>query len=695
MIPTVDDLKSDVMVHKFGDLFNPPGLTNFWGAVQSDIDVTGIRSINFPPFGCSDTITCGLYVNDKYFPSTGVPVKIVWYADKIVREADYMGVKFKSITILPMKKKSVLVQLHLENRSGSNKEIEVRLGISASVTKAVKPWNEPFPPNENDNKIEIDTKRNALLFSARHSAAYSLQGILPKADKVDKNNLRLKLSLNAGDKRTITYVNLIGDNLEEVQNEFDQLINNAGNFIEETKNEWNEELRAAFTPGNSRFSGFMPELETTDKDILKIYNLGILGLIYFKRDTPYSVFGRAYDTLMPRYWQSVTFIWDYALSSFAHALLDPVVMKKYLELWMAMDIHKHFGIEYLTGSPVGPWYSVNDFALTWISKNYLRWTGDTAWLMKEITDKNQSKQNVIDYIIKYAHNWHQFKTKNGLADYGGINNLLECVSTYIHEVASLNAGNIFNLRTAAELLEAQGDLKRSNEFYSEADSLVKEVNKLYVDEKGYWNARFPDGDLVEVRHCYDLITILNTIACDLSEKQREEMMEFFIRELQTKTWMRALSPGDNNVMFSVRPDHQWNGAYPAWPAQAVTGLYKIGKADFAFKWLKGLAKSANQGPFGQAHFVDDVVDPESGGARKASPEGPFICDWTVSSSGSWTNIIIESIFGVEASIYKGISSNPQFGEFDPSAELKNLSYQGKLYNVNKNGLVEIKLRQKI
>src|SRR5690606_3843626 len=120
-------------------------------------------------------------------------------------------------------------------------------------------------------------------------------------------------------------------------------------------------------PGNSRFSGSMPELETTDKEIAKLYNMGILGLIYFKRDNPYSVIGRTYDTLMPRYWQSVTFIWDYALSSFAHALLDPAVMNKYLEHWMKMDIHSHFGSEYLTGGPVGPWYSVNDFAMMTIA----------------------------------------------------------------------------------------------------------------------------------------------------------------------------------------------------------------------------------------------------------------------------------------------------------------------------------------
>ena len=477
------------------------------------------------------------------------------------------------------------------------------------------------------------------------------------------------------------------DSVEDLQNTYDEITNNFKDIIKIVHDEWNEEIKAAFTPGNSRFSGSMPLLETTDREISKLYNMGVLGIIYFKRDNPYSVLGRTYDTLMPRYWQSVTFIWDYALSSLTHALLDPEVMNKYLEHWMLMDVHKHFGTEYLTGGPVGPWYSVNDFAMMTISKNYLSWSGNLKWLEKEL--KNDStEEKVKNYLLKYSSNWKQFKTASGLADYGGINNLLECVSTYIHEVASLNAANVFNMRVGSEIASLLGNRELSKTLLNEAEQLIPEIQKLYVNGKGYWNTRFPDNRLVEVRHCYDFITILNSITDDLSEKQKTEMTRFFINELQTPTWMRALSPGDDNVMFSVRPDHQWNGAYPAWPAQAVTGLYKIGQGDLAFKWLKGIARTANQGPLGQAHFVETAVDPESGGARKSTPDGPYICDWTVSSHGSWTNIIIESIFGVEASMSNGIKANPDFGQFDPKAELKNLPYQGKLYHVNKKGIIK-------
>ena len=109
--------------------------------------------------------------------------------------------------------------------------------------------------------------------------------------------------------------------------------------------------------------------------------MGALGVVYFRRDSSFSVLGRTYDTLMPRYWQTVTFIWDlFPEHAGVHALLDPGVMRKYLEHWMCTDTHKHFGTEYLTGGPVGNWYSVNDFAMVSMVREYTRWTGDVDWL---------------------------------------------------------------------------------------------------------------------------------------------------------------------------------------------------------------------------------------------------------------------------------------------------------------------------
>ena len=113
-IPKVESMRSIVMTHKFGDLFDPPGLTNQWGCAQAAMDVTAIRSIAFPPYaqgemnvaplGAGGELMTGvLYVDGEYFASTKTPIEFVWQADQIRRRSVYKGLELSSVTIVPFK----------------------------------------------------------------------------------------------------------------------------------------------------------------------------------------------------------------------------------------------------------------------------------------------------------------------------------------------------------------------------------------------------------------------------------------------------------------------------------------------------------------------------------------------------------------------------------------------------------------
>jgi hypothetical protein len=408
-----------------------------------------------------------------------------------------------------------------------------------------------------------------------------------------------------------------------------------------------------------------------------------MSALYFKRTTPHSVYGTTYVTLLPRYWETATFLWDISLSAMLLALLDPVVLRRMMETWMTLDIHQHFGTEFLTGVGIGPWYSVNDFAMSRMAKEYLRWTGDQAWLDKEV-----GGVKVLDRLVSYAEHWRALDTnKHGLADYGGVNNLLEAVSSYVHEVAGLNAANVYNLRFAAELLDYKNQKEKAAAMRKEAEELGRCVNQLYVDGRGIWRCRQPDGSYNEVHHCYDFGTTLVTIGDLMKPKQKTEMVRFFRAELQTPTWMRALSTKDLDVTFSIRPDHQWTGAYTAWPALALSGLFIAGERDLAFDWMKGLARTTMQGPIAQAHFTESFLAPEAnGGAIKAPSDQPFINDWACVSGCNYLEPVVQNIFGIQAGLFGKIEAQPDFGRYDEKAELRDINYQGKTYTATKQGI---------
>ena len=262
---------------------------------------------------------------------------------------------------------------------------------------------------------------------------------------MERNSFRYAVQLEPGAQWHFYYVNAIGENINEAGTVYEALIRDVAGELARVRSNWNTELRALFTPGNDRYSGQLPLLLTEDADIRKLYWMGALGVAYSKRYHPLSVHGRTYDTLMPRYWQSAMVLWDYSLSASVHALLDPAVMRASLERWMRMDVHKYFGTEYLTGSGIGPWYAVNDYAMVSMAYTYLRWSGDLAWLKHRI-----GHTSIQEFLSQYALNWKQFKQPSGLAGYGTLYNLLECVSSYTHEIAALNAANVFSMRVVAD-----------------------------------------------------------------------------------------------------------------------------------------------------------------------------------------------------------------------------------------------------
>jgi hypothetical protein len=697
-LPTLDELASDPLVHGPADLFSPPALTNFLGGVQAAIDPVALWNLNMPPLACGDIEAGRLFLDGWVVAALGAPITFRWRPDRIERSVTARGLEVTSTTVLAWHEPAAIVRFRIRNVGGEARRVRLGVGFQGSIARSTEPWHSAQPPSEqapnvltdgmdhgrtaDSAGVAVDGSRGTVLFTAPSGAA-SIQGVVPVAERVDEHGAWWAVELRPGETWEGAFVHAIADDAGGAREIYDGLAADVDGEIDRVEREWAAELEAAFTPGNDRYSGSLPVLESDDPDLRRLYYLGALGVIYFKRDSPFSAVGRAYDTLLPRYWATCTYIWDYSLSSLVHALLDPAEMRGQLERWMALDAHACYGSDWLTGKPVGVWYAVNDHAMTQLIDQYLRWSGASSWLDTSLR-LPAGPSTVRLQLERYATAWRDLASPNGLADYGGVNNLLECVSSYIHEVAALNAANVWNLRTAADHLGG-ADPGLAIRLRAEAGELMARLWALYAEGEGFFNARMPDGQLRAVRHCYDLLQALNLIPEEIDERRRSEMVTFFETQLQTPNWMRALSPIDPDAITSVRPDHQWNGAYTAWPAWVANGLFRIGRERLASDWIRGLARTANQGPFAQAHFVEEFAPGEGGGALKAPSGWPYINDWACSSGGAWTRLIIEGVFGVEAGLDE-IAARPRLDFLDPDARLTGLRFRDRLVSVDRSGV---------
>lgn len=697
-IPAVDDLAADPVSHHYDDLIAPSGLTNLLGTVRVDHDLTQVSAVTFPPVSQGLTATGTLFVDGRLFASYGAPVTHAWRPDRVLRTAELPGLRIETTTVAVPGETAVAIDLRVHNLGDQDRAVTLGFTLNARVRAAAdQAWlSAESPSAANDSSATADR----MIFSQPGAAAYSVQGldrpatvrtsgVAPAATDgyetgiggtARGGSVETVLEVPAGGSARVGYLQTVAATEAEANAIFDRVAADVPAVITAAEDFWNRQLRAAFTPGNDEFSGHLPILETSDDALRRLYWWGVLGVIWFRRDNACNVLGRTYDTLMPNYWSTTTFIWDFSLSSLTHALLDPVPMRRQLAHWIGSDIHTHFGTSSLTGGPVGNWYSVNDYAMTRLVDDYVRYTGDHGFLTETLAGRP-----VHDHLRQWAYAWQDLRRTSPLADYGEIENLLECVSSYTHEVASLNAANVWNLRTSADLLDLAG--VSGDQLRAEAGELLPHVIDLYQPGTGFFAARQPDGTRLDVRHCYDFSIVGTTIADDLKPVVRSEMIDFFQRELQTPNWIRALSPYDPDASFSVRPDHQWNGAYPAWPADAARALVQLGAPEVALEWLPGLAKTTNQGPTGQAHFVEEAQPGINGGARKAPPQLPYIIDWSCSSSGAWAALVIESLFGVRAELDGTLTAAPVIADLDPTAVLRGIRVGDGSYDVHADGRV--------
>ncbi|HEY8739997.1 MAG TPA: hypothetical protein VIN56_05355, partial [Candidatus Dormibacteraeota bacterium] len=111
MIPACDDLRSDTLWHGFGDIFNPPGLTNHLGCVQAATDISGFSSLNFPPFSFARGTTGTLFIDGVYFPATGARVGFTWQPDHIERVAEWHDMRLRTRLALPPGKMAAIERI--------------------------------------------------------------------------------------------------------------------------------------------------------------------------------------------------------------------------------------------------------------------------------------------------------------------------------------------------------------------------------------------------------------------------------------------------------------------------------------------------------------------------------------------------------------------------------------------------------
>jgi hypothetical protein len=706
------------MTHGSKETYAAPMVTNWWAEVQAAADPIAYRIFSAHPLATAEGLQAEMYMRlphlDRVLPlhQLGEPITYVWYPDRVVRTMRYEGLKFTSVMTLAAGRNALLIEFNVANvgaTSCSGLKLFLKLLSGVQQLESSSSWNTVALPSA---ATRADTGRNAFVFvgvgpacsvqgtdqpslSYRSSVAYAewlgdanLGGIV--ADRVRTPSVvagfEYRVDLPPNSTWRLRYVNALANDVEPALALYDDSQAHFEERVAEARAAWESEIVAAFTPGNHRFSGNLPTLAGVDHSVQRVYRTAALTLLFMKRTGPGSRFGTVYKSISPRS-GSTFWLWETQQAAGGLARLDPAALQTMAEWWMQTDIHNCWGTDYITGDPLGPWYSVNDYALFSICYDYLRHTGDLDWLRKRVAGAT-----VLQHLQRCAGHWRELSSGDYLADYGEANNLLECVKTYAHKVAALNAANAWMNLTLAKIEERLGDSASARQRCAEARSISEAVIRLYRSG-GYFACRQPDGSEVEVQHCYDFGVVMAALFDDLGPKRRSEMISFFKRKLQTPSWMRALAADDPAAAFSRRTDHMATGAYASWPCYALMALCRCGDLESALYWIGagnesgGIAGVAKQGPFGQGTFHGGEGSLlEGGAARKAPDSPPHYEEWIDVAGGAYINVILEGLFGVRSTLFEDVGASGSLLAHLPDARFYGLRHHDQIYDYSKGKL---------
>ncbi|MBX3256435.1 MAG: hypothetical protein KF862_20025 [Chitinophagaceae bacterium] len=670
-----------------------PAISNFHGGMQAGKNVLSITNLIQPPLSQGKHFDGGsimeLYINQKPV----ITESSKWYPYQVLRKAHSDSCLIETNTRMVFEDAGIVWKLKITNLSTFTRRLHLKFankGHIRSYKDVTWTWSTPRPV-DNDFKAELHGKRGFVESDVK-SEAYAVYNFscdsfaLSTVDAAPSTEWNL--SIEEGKSVNLEIVMSLGQSKQDAIDRANTWSKNFNSVFEEAFTKWQNRYRLAFTPNNNYFSGWLPVLKTNDASLRRIYYSSIVTFLELMRTNfsngPYK---RVFVTASPAYATTLTYYWDAISYSTVWALLDPQEMKLQLELFLSHNLKNGYAVDFLSMKQVGPWYSANEYAVFHMVYTYINITGDIAFL-----DEKINGITVLQKLEEIAMAWKQLTDgKSLLADYGGPENVSETVHSYIHKVPFLNAANVWMMRSLAQVYNYKNEKGKTKQLESAASVLSKEVSELYVKGKGYWQCRFPDGELVPVPICIDFLTIGRCMPADLTDDMKQEMMDFVEKKLWVGNWMRALALEDESAQAtlstsegreslnapwpgkSLRADHGCTGAYDGWPALTAEAFIRLGKAERGVEMLRNVAPVLDEGPFGQARYVSGEITP----VRKVSLGGQ---DYYEGAGTAFAEVIIRALFGFDPGI-EGTMIELKDTPRGFNGDLINVRFRSKSYRI--------------
>ncbi len=236
----------------------------------------------------------------------------------------------------------------------------------------------------------------------------------------------------------------------------------------------------------------MPDFRCDDPALEKLYRRSLLHLLLVEWRTDALKLNPYYSTGGVNGGCFCNYLWNFGGPYRIWPLADPAAFKEHLKTYLALDLENCFAFAPADGSPLGPYYMINQEKILLLIDAYVRETGDLAFLQERFNGRT-----FVEWAVKMALTHDDLTQDAVLKDYGKSNSHLELRKgddLYNGVMPDLNLRRVALLRMAARLCRMTGydpgvDLERR------ADALRRLCREeLWDAEAGWFRCRCADGE---------------------------------------------------------------------------------------------------------------------------------------------------------------------------------------------------------
>jgi hypothetical protein len=441
----------------------------------------------------------------------------------------------------------------------------------------------------------------------------------------------------------------------------DALLADPEKYVKEATDEYISEVQNIFNK--------LPRLSSSNSSLVNFYNRSLSIFITIRFTIPELALNPYYATGAVKGGCQGEYLYNFGQVREIMPLLDATATKKHIVQFLSTNcVSDHYAFFPMMGEAFGAWYMVNDEKITALVYDYVKYTGDIAFL----TEKVKDGKTVLDLMIESAMRLDDKTKPVKLIDYGPAGDHLELRREfpYNHVMPDINGRRYANYERVSKLCDAAG---KPQPYLMERAQGVKKLLKEELWDPGIKWFRFADDKgNKDVRYTVQMFKMFNS---DVLDKETENGLISHLNadEFLSDYGLHSMSKKD--IAFDqVDIDNGGGGICTSFPPLIAEFLYKAGKVEVADDIMRRILWWGQRMPY--------LGDSQSANEIDYRTDTPLQSEI---GTGCLAQCILFGIMGIDVAFDGTITINPKKTTLSSKTEIKGLKLRNKTIDIAVDG----------